>query len=135
MNKWRWLLGIVSAGQLLCGLRGYIEYSSSVGAVSEPTGAWLFCILGLSGLLVLALPRFGIPVALVQGLAACYALCWMPLAIVCLQTPLGLMLPVPFGYPVIAILILLIAGTTAVFCLLGAVASFKVSRLTKRCTI
>ena len=85
--------------------------------------------------LVLALPRFGIPVAMVQGLAACYALCWMPLAIVCLQTPLGLMLPVPFGYPVIAILILLIAGTTAVFCLLGAVASFKVSRLTKRCTI
>jgi hypothetical protein len=134
MNKWRWILGIVSAIQLLWGLLQYIEYDNSVGAVSEPTGAWMYCVLGLSGLLVLALPRFGIPVAMVQGLAAGYALCWMPLAIVCLQAPLVFMLPVPFGYPVLAMLILLTAGATAVLCLLGAVGSVQVSRLTKRCT-
>src|SRR3989337_2507138 len=112
MNKWRLLVGVVSLAPLLWGLMEFVEYSRSVGAVSDPTGAWVFSGLGVCGLLVLALPRCGIPVAVVQSLVAGYALCWLPLAITCLRTPPGLQLPPPFGNPAIAVLILMTAGAT-----------------------
>ena len=129
MNKWRLLVGVVSMAQLLWGIIEFVEYGRSVGAASEPTGAWVYSGLGVCGLLVLAMPRCGIPVAVVQSLAAGYALCWLPFAITCLRIPPGL-IPVPISHSV-AMLILMTAGATALLCLFSAVGTWQDARLTK----
>jgi hypothetical protein len=91
MSKWRLLVGVVSTAQLLWGIFEFVKYSRSVGATADPTGTCVYLGLGLLGLLVLAWPRFGIPIAVTQGLAALYALCWLAcaLALIWLLTFLG----------------------------------------------
>ena len=68
MSKWRLLVGIVSMAQLLWGIFEFAGYKWALDGWGGPTtGAWVYSSLGLLGLLVLALPRIGMPVALVQG--------------------------------------------------------------------
>src|SRR5262245_23831111 len=112
MKKWQWLLGVASVTQLAWGVGVFIEYARSVGAPPAPIDGWVFSGLGLLGLLGLAAPRCALSVAIVQFLAGCYALCHLPVAIVCLQLPTGL----SFLPPPIATLILMVSGTAAFLC-------------------
>jgi hypothetical protein len=133
MKKWRVLVGMVSVVQLVLGICEFYDYSRSVGATGDTTGGWIYSGLGLMGLLVLALPRCGIPVAVMQVLTACYALLWLPIAILSLSMPTGLLLPPPLGHPAIALLILVQVGKMALLCLLSALGTWRVARLTMRC--
>lgn len=118
--------------QLLWGIFDFIDYSRSVGATAEPAGGWVYSGLGLLGLLVLAMPRCGLPVAVAQFLTASYALCWVPLGVISLRTPPSLLLPLPLGNPAIALVILMSAGGTALLCLLSALGAWKAARLASR---
>lgn len=132
MRKWRLLVGVVSATQLLWGMLAFIDYSRSVGATGGLAGGWIYSGLGLLGLLVLSLPRCGTFVAVVQVLAAAHALCWLPFVILFLRASPNLSFPVPLAYPAIALLILLPVGATALLCLLSALGTWQVARLTRR---
>lgn len=138
MNGWRWLVGFISAVQLWWGLSALVEFSRSVSTLADPTEGLVFTALGAASLAVLGLPRLGIPVAVVQGLVAAYALCWLPFALVCLRMPVGPLLPFPWalpfplGQPAIALLILGLAGATAALCLLNALGTWQVARRAQR---
>lgn len=126
MIPWHGLLAGVAVLQLIWGAVEFDAYHRSVGATGDGTGVWVFTGLGLSALLVLARPGFGIPVALVQTLAAGYALCWLPLLLFWLWTPIGLLLPlIPSS---VALLMLRTVLAMALLCLLGAIASWQVAR-------
>jgi hypothetical protein len=133
VRKWRWLVGIVSTIQLFCGIAEYVEQFRSVGGNADSTNAWVYTVLGVSGLLVRALPQLGIPIALIQGVAGLYALTWVLFGLLILQTPPGLLLPPPFGFPVIGMLLIAFGLAAALLCLLNSVGIWKIARRTRRC--
>jgi hypothetical protein len=132
VSKWHWLVGILSSIQLSCGVAGFVEHSRSVRGEADQTQAWVYAALGLSGLLVLTLPRLGIPIALVQGVAGLYALTWVLLGLLILQTPPGFLLPPPFGFPIIGMLLIAFGLTAGFLCLLNSVGIWHVARRGRR---
>jgi hypothetical protein len=132
VRKWRWVVGTISTIQLFCGVAGFVEHSRSVGGEADPTQAWVYSVLGLSGLLVLALPRLGIPIALIQGVAGLNALTWVLLGLVILQMPPGLLLPPPFGFPIIGVLLTAFGLAAGFLCLLNSVGIWQVARTARK---
>lgn len=126
MSPWHGLLAGVAVLQLIWGAVEFDAYYRSVGATGDWTGVWVFTGLGLSALLVQVRPGLGIPVALVQTLAAGYALCSLPLLLLWLWTPIGLLLPlIPSS---VLLLMLRTVLAMALLCLLGAIGSWQVAR-------
>jgi hypothetical protein len=133
VNKWRWLVGIISSIQMSCGIAGFLEHCRSVGGDADSTQACVYSALGLSGLFVLAMPRIGIPVALVHGAAGVYALTWVLFGLLILQTPPGFLLPPPFGFPAIGMLFVIVGLSAGSLCFLNSVGIWQVARRKRRC--
>ena len=144
MSKWRVLVAAVSAVQLLWSALEFLGYIRSVGGWGgSATAAWVYACLGLSGLLVLVVPRLGIPVALAQGVAGLYAVSWLLFGVslpASMTNPRAssnlLLLPTDFlqSFQILQLLILMTALATAVLCLLSAIGSWQVFRQPRRGT-
>jgi hypothetical protein len=131
-TKLQWMIAVISSVQLVLGVIGLVRYSHSVGTAGDATGAYVYLALGVSGVLVLMRPSLGGVVAIMQGGVAIYALCWLPIAIALLRTPTFPASPLGAWAPVAGMLILALAGQTAVLCSLGAVATWGGARQNKR---
>jgi hypothetical protein len=131
-TKWQWMIAVISSVQLVLGVMGLVKYSHSVGATGDATGACVYLALGISGVLVLVLPALGSVVAIMQGGVALYALCWFPIGIALLRTPVFPASALGAWAPIAGVLFLALAGQTAVLCSLGAVATWGGARQSKR---
>ena len=126
------MIAVSSSVQLVLGVMGLVKYSHSVGATGDATGACVYLALGISGVSVLVLPALGSAVAIMQGGVALYALCWLPIAIALLRTPVFPASPLGAWAPIAGVLFLALAVETAVLCSLGAVAAWGGTRQSKR---
>ena len=123
MSKWRLLVGGVSLAQLAWGILALVEYARSVGGTGDLLAVWVYSGLGLGGLLVLAVPRAGFPMAFGQAAVAAYALWWCGLAVVLARaasaTPV-----VPLAVPP---LLMTMFGMLALLCGLNALGAWQVA--------
>ena len=131
-TKWQWMIAVISSVQLVLGIIGVVEYSHSVGATADATGAHVYLVLGVTGVFVLLLPPLGRAAAFMQGGVALYALCWLPIAIALLRAPVFPASPLGAWAPMAGMLFLALAGKTAVICSLGAVATWGGARQPRR---
>jgi hypothetical protein len=131
-TKWQWMIAVISSVQLYLGVIGLVKYSQSVGATGGATGAYVNLALGVSGVFVIMLPALGSAVAIMQGGVALYALCWLPIAIALLRSPVFPVSPLGAWAPMAGMLFLAVAGQTAVLCSLGAVATWISARRRRR---